>query len=75
LHGAVNTETMEMTVNKSQTINWDSTVQLSGILDKKYSYLNQLFVILASASYYNSQEVRDVIETNPILKLVYLPPN
>jgi len=66
---------MEMTVNKSQTINWDSTVQLSGILDKKYSYLNQLFVILASASYYNSQEVRDVIETNPILKLVYLPPN
>jgi len=74
LHGAVNAETMEITIIESETINRDSTVQLLEILDNKYSYLSQLIVILDNASYHYSQEVRDVVNASPRLKLVYLPP-
>jgi len=74
LHGAINAETMDVTVIESQTINRDSTVQLLEILDKKYSYAKEIVVILDNASYHYSQEVRDVIEDSQRLKLVYLPP-
>jgi len=36
LHGAINAQTMEMTLIESKTINRDSTVQLLEILDRKY---------------------------------------
>lgn len=74
LHGAINAETMEVTVIESETINRDSTVQLLEILDQKYFYAKQIVIILDNASYHYSQEVRDVIEGSNKLKLVYLPP-
>jgi len=74
LHGAINAETMEVTVIESSTINRDSTVQLLEMLDRKYFYAKQIIVILDNASYHYSQEVRDVIEASDRLKLVYLPP-
>lgn len=73
LHGAINAETMEVTVIESPTINRDSTVQLLEILDQKYFYAKQIIIILDNASYHYSQEVRDVIEASERLKLVYLP--
>jgi len=73
LHGAINAETMEMTLIESDTINRDSTVQLLEVLDRKYSYATEIIVILDNASYHYSQEVRDVIVNSSRLKLVYLP--
>lgn len=73
LHGAINAETMEMTLIESDTINRDSTVQLLEILDRKYFYSKEIIVILDNAKYHYSQEVRDVVEKSPRLKLVYLP--
>jgi len=74
LHGAINAETMDVTVIESQTINRDSTVQLLEMLDQKYFYAKKIMVILDNASYHYSQEVRDVIESSQRLNLIYLPP-
>lgn len=73
LHGAINAETMSMTVIESETINRDSTVQLLEILDQKYVDAKQIFIILDNAPYHYSQEVRDVVAASPRLNLVYLP--
>ncbi|MBU2710825.1 IS630 family transposase [Zooshikella harenae] len=74
LHGAVNAETMEMTVIESNTINKESTVQLLSMLDKKYESAKQIVVILDNARYHYSKEVKQLEEESPRLKLVYLPP-
>ena len=73
LHGAINIETMEMTVIESDTINRDSTVQLLSMLDKKYDNAKQIIVILDNARYHYSKEVKELAENSPRLKLVYLP--
>lgn len=73
LHGAINAETMEMTLIESDTINRDSTVQLLEILDCKYFYAKEIIVILDNAKYHYSQEVKDAVEQSSRLKLVYLP--
>lgn len=73
LHGAINIETMEMTVIESDTINRDSTVQLLSMLDKKYEGASQVIVILDNARYHYSKEVKEVVKKSHRLKLVYLP--
>lgn len=73
LHGAINIETMEMTVIESDTINRDSTVQLLSMLDKKYGHAREVVIILDNARYHYSKEVKDVVEKSSRLKLVYLP--
>jgi len=73
LHGAINIETMEMTLIESETINRDSTVQLLEILDQKYFYSKEIIVILDNAKYHYSEEVKNVVEQSSRLKLVYLP--
>lgn len=73
LHGAINVETMETTIIESDTINRDSTIQLFNLLDRKYSYAKDVVIILDNAKYHYSQEVKDVIEKSPRLRLVYLP--
>ena len=73
LHGAINAETMEMTLIESDTINRDSTVQLLEMVDRKYFSAKEIVVILDNAKYHYSHEVREVIEKSSRLKLVYLP--
>ena len=73
LHGAINAESMEMTVIESESINRDSTIQLLEMLDKKYDYAKEVIVILDNARYHYSQEIRELVEQSPRLKLVYLP--
>ena len=73
LHGAINAETMEITLIESDTINRDSTIQLLEILNRTYFYAKEIIVILDNAKYHYSQEVKDVIEQSSRLKLVYLP--
>ena len=70
LHGAINVETLEITLIESAAINRDSTVQL---LDQEYCGSKEIIVILDNAKYHYSQEVKDVIEKSSRLKLVYLP--
>jgi len=73
LHGAINIETMEMTLIESETINRNSTVQLLEILDQKYFDSKEIIVILDNAKYHYSEEVKDVVEQSSRLRLVYLP--
>lgn len=73
LHGAINVESMDMTVIESSSINRDSTVQLLSMLDKKYEGAKEVIVILDNARYHYSKEVQEVVEQSPRLKLVYLP--
>ena len=73
LHGAINIETLEMTLIESATINRDSTVQLLEMLDQKYCCSKEIVVILDNAKYHYSQEVKELVEKSSRLKLVYLP--
>lgn len=73
LHGAINAETMEMTVIESESINRESTIQLLEMLDRKYDYAEEIIVILDNASYHHSQEIKEVVEHSPRLKPVFLP--
>ncbi len=73
LHGAINAETMEMTVIESESINKESTARLLEIIDQKYSYAKKVIVILDNARYHYSKEVMNVVEESLRLKLVFLP--
>lgn len=73
LHGAINAESMEVTVVESDAINRDSTVQLLELLDQKYAGAKEVFVILDNARYHYSKEVLAVVEASPRLKLAFLP--
>ena len=73
LHGAINAQTMEMTVIESESINRDSTIQLLETLDHKYDHAKEVMVILDNARYHYSQEVRQFVDQSPRLKLVFLP--
>ncbi len=73
LHGAINIETMEMTLIESDTINRDSTVQLLEILDQTYFNSKAIIVILDNAKYHYSEAVRDLVEKSSRLRRVYLP--
>lgn len=74
LHGAINAETMEMTVIESNSINRESTVQLLEMLDKKYECAKEIIIILDNAGYHYSKEVKELEQMSPRLRLVYLPP-
>jgi transposase len=72
LHGAMNAETLEVTIIESETVDADSTIQLLEILEKKYSLAAAIFVILDNAKYHYSREVRRFLESSKI-QLVFLP--
>lgn len=72
LHGAINAETMEMTVIESPTVNAESTIQLLGLLEEKYSAAKEIIVILDNARYHYSKEVREWISGRRI-RLAFLP--
>jgi transposase len=72
LHGAINAETHEITMIESSTINKDSTLELLGVLEKKYFYASMLYIILDNARYHYSKEVKDWLRGKNI-KLVFLP--
>jgi transposase len=73
LHGAINAETMDMTVIESSTIDKDSTLQLLDVLEKKYWSAKEIVVILDNARYHYSKEVRQWVEKSERIKLVFLP--
>jgi transposase len=72
LHGAMNAETLEVTVIESETVDDDSTIQLLEILEKKYPLAAAILVILDNAKYHYSRKVRIFLESSKI-QLVFLP--
>lgn len=72
LHGAMNAETLEVTVIESETVDDDSTLQLLEILEKKYPLAAAIFVILDNAKYHYSRKVRRFLESSKI-QLIFLP--
>lgn len=72
LHGAMNAETLEVTVIESETVNDDSTIQLLEILENKYALAVTIFVILDNAKYHFSGKVQEFLKKSRI-KLVFLP--
>jgi len=74
LHGAINAETMEVTILESNTINKDSTIDLIQVLDQKYPLASKIMLILDNARYHYSKEVKAALEDHPRIQLVFLPP-
>jgi len=74
LHGAINAETMEVTVIESGTVNKDSTIDLIQVLDQKYAMASMIMLILDNASYHYSKEVKKALKEHPRIKLIFLPP-
>lgn len=72
LHGAMNAETLEMTLIESETIDDHSTIQLLEMLGNKYALAAVIYVILDNAKYHYSRKVRKFLEKSRI-KLVFLP--
>jgi transposase len=72
LHGALNAETLEVTIIESKTIDAESTLTLLETIEQKYPLSSQIFVILDNAKYHYSKEVRSFVEKSKI-KLVFLP--
>lgn len=72
LHGAMNAETLEVTVIESETVNGDSTIQLLKALESRYGLSSMVYVILDNAKYHYSRKVRDFLQKSRI-KLVFLP--
>ena len=73
LHGAINIETLEMTVIESATVNADSTVDLLETLNQKYPLSSKLHIILDNARYHYSAEVRTYLSDHKRINLVFLP--
>jgi transposase len=73
LHGAINIETFDMTVIESTTVNADSTIELLETLNQKYPLSSQLHIILDNARYHYSGPVKEYLEKNSRINLVFLP--
>lgn len=74
LHGAVNAETMEVTLIESEKVNSDSTIELLETLTQHYFEADRLHIILDNARYHYSVQVKHYLESNPKINLVFLPP-
>lgn len=72
LHGAMNAETLEVTIIESETVDDDSTIQLLGAIENRYKSAESILVILDNAKYHYSWKVKEFLESSKI-QLVFLP--
>lgn len=72
LHGAINAETLQVTLIESKTVNAESTINLLAAIEQAYPLSSAIFVILDNARYHYSKEVKTYLEKTKI-KLVFLP--
>ena len=73
LHGAINAETLDVTVIESKTVDAGSTIDLLETLNQKYPLSSRLHIILDNARYHYSKVVKDWVEENDRINLVFLP--
>ena len=74
LHGAINIETMVVTVVESTTVNADSTIELLETLNQQYPLSARLHIILDNARYHYSKVVKKYLKENDRINLVFLSP-
>ena len=74
LNGAINPETLEVTVRCDETLNSDSTIVFFKDIETKYPSASVIYLILDNARYYRSQKVREYLEGSR-LKIIFLPPS
>ncbi len=72
LHGAMNAETLEVTLIESETVDDESTITLLETLEQKYPLAVAIYVILDNARYHYSKRVKAFLEGSRI-QLVFLP--
>lgn len=72
LHGAVNIETLDLTIIESKTVNAESTIDLLQTIEQKYFLAREIVVILDNARYHYSKEVKAYLLESKI-RLVFLP--
>jgi len=72
LHGAMNAETLEVTLIESETVDDDSTIQLLEAVENRYKLAVAILVILDNAKYHYSWKVKEFLKTSKI-QLVFLP--
>ncbi len=73
LHGAINAETLDVTVIESETVDAESTITLLETLNQKYPLSDRLHIILDNARYHYSRAVKAWLEENDRVNLVFLP--
>lgn len=72
LHGAMNAETLEVTIVESETVNAESTIKLFKAVEQAYPLSSKIILILDNARYHYSKEVKVYLE-NARIKLAFLP--
>ena len=72
LHGAINAETMQVTIIESETVNAESTLNLLSAIEYAYPNSKEIHVILDNAKYHYSWDVKKYLKSSRI-KLVFLP--
>lgn len=73
INGALNSETHEIYINESETLNATSTIALLRDLEKQYPEAENIYIVVDNAKYYKSKLVQEFLQTSKI-KLLYLPP-
>lgn len=73
LHGAINIETLDVTIIESATVDSDSTVTLLETIEKKYPLASEILIILDNAKYHYSKAVKEFLEKSKKIRLIYLP--
>ncbi|MDR3110737.1 MAG: IS630 family transposase [Planctomycetaceae bacterium] len=66
-------DSLQMTVDFSESINSASTIRLLEKLERLYPLAEKIHVILDNAKYYHSHEVRDWLARHKKIKLHFLP--
>jgi transposase len=73
INGAVNIDSLAMTVDMASSTNSASTIRLLEKIYKLYPLADVIHVILDNASYYHSNIVRDWLAKHKRIKLHYVP--
>jgi transposase len=73
INGAINIETLQITVRFYETINAQSAKDLFAKLEAKHPLAKAIYVIVDNARYYRSRWLRKMLKGTKI-KLIFLPP-
>jgi transposase len=73
INGALNSETLEIIAQQSQTINAQSTIELFKTIEAKHPSANTIYLTADNAKYYKNKLVRTYLLTSKIV-ILHLPP-
>lgn len=73
INGALDSDTLDVTINISDSVNAQSTIELFQKLEERYPNAKRIVIICDNARYYRSKFVREYID-NSRIELKFLPP-